>query len=199
MQRPIAASLNDHAARRRHLVRAHHGSAARLVDDVLGPASSRLALLTRSRETAALDEDRQRVALGARYRNARAAAAPAASAPERGAGRHHRRAAGVNRFDDLGVVDALVDRGDAEVAVAELALDDDERHALVGHSPAAGAQLLAYDTAAAVDIPLRLAVIGRDGGSEIVLRDMRTLIDADVADGFTAVLRGLAEAVGDRV
>jgi hypothetical protein len=32
-------------------------------------------------------------------------------------------------FDDLGVVDALqVDRRDAEVAVAELPLDDDQRH-----------------------------------------------------------------------
>ena len=70
---------------------------------------------------------------------------------------------------------------------------------LIFGSPAAGAQLLAYDLAAAVDIPLRLAVIGRDGGSEIVLRDMRTLIDADVADGFTAVLRGLAEAARERV
>jgi hypothetical protein len=38
----------------------------------------------------------------------------------------------VDGFDDLGVVDALeVDRGDAEVAVAELALDNNERHALV--------------------------------------------------------------------
>jgi hypothetical protein len=34
----------------------------------------------------------------------------------------------------IGVVDALeVDRGDAEVGVAELALDDDQRHALAGH------------------------------------------------------------------
>jgi hypothetical protein len=42
----------------------------------------------------------------------------------------HRGAAGVNSFDDLAVVDALqVDRSDAEVAVAELALDDDQRHA----------------------------------------------------------------------
>ena len=42
-------------------------------------------------------------------------------------------------FDDLGVVDALeVDRGDAEVAVAELALGDDERHALVGHLDGVG-------------------------------------------------------------
>jgi hypothetical protein len=34
-------------------------------------------------------------------------------------------------LDDLGVVDALqVDRRDAEVAVAELTLDDDQGHAL---------------------------------------------------------------------
>ena len=33
-------------------------------------------------------------------------------------------------FDDLAVVDALqVDRGEAEIAVAKLALDDDQRHA----------------------------------------------------------------------
>jgi hypothetical protein len=39
----------------------------------------------------------------------------------------------VDGFDGLGVVDALrVDRGDAEVAVAELALDDDQRHAFAG-------------------------------------------------------------------
>jgi hypothetical protein len=36
----------------------------------------------------------------------------------------------VDGFDDLGVVDALqVDRRDAEIAVAELALDDDQRYA----------------------------------------------------------------------
>jgi hypothetical protein len=36
-------------------------------------------------------------------------------------------------FDDLAVVDALqVDRGDAEVAVAALTLDDDQRHAFAG-------------------------------------------------------------------
>jgi hypothetical protein len=38
----------------------------------------------------------------------------------------------MDRLDDLGIVDALqVDRRDAEVAVAELALDDDQRDALV--------------------------------------------------------------------
>jgi hypothetical protein len=40
----------------------------------------------------------------------------------------------VDGFDDLGVIDLLQgDRRDAEVAVAKLTLDDDERHALVGH------------------------------------------------------------------
>src|SRR4051794_21797084 len=69
-----------------------------------------------------------------RYRNARRAASPRGSETERGAHWDHWRAAGVDGVDDLGVVDALeVDRGDAEVAVAELALDDDERHAFVSH------------------------------------------------------------------
>jgi hypothetical protein len=41
-------------------------------------------------------------------------------------GGDHRWAAGVDGVDDLGVVDALqVDRGNAEVGVSELALDDD--------------------------------------------------------------------------
>jgi hypothetical protein len=61
------------------------------------------------------------------------------SEPERGADRDHGLAAGVDGLDDLGVVDALeVDRGDAEVAVAELALDDDERRALVSHLDGVG-------------------------------------------------------------
>jgi uncharacterized protein (DUF302 family) len=70
---------------------------------------------------------------------------------------------------------------------------------LIFGNPAAGATLLARDLAAAVDIPLRLAVIGRDGSCEIVLRNMRTLIDVDIADGFTKVLRELAEAARDRL
>jgi hypothetical protein len=45
----------------------------------------------------------------------------------------------VNGVDDLGVVDSLeVDRGDAEVAVPELALNDDERDAFVGHLDSVG-------------------------------------------------------------
>jgi uncharacterized protein (DUF302 family) len=67
---------------------------------------------------------------------------------------------------------------------------------LIFGNPAGGAKLLAHDLAAAVDIPLRLAVIGADGGgSEIVLRDMRSLLDVtELADAFTATLRDLAEA-----
>src|SRR4051812_20352266 len=58
----------------------------------------------------------------------------AASVRERAIDGDHRGAAGVDGVDDLGVVDALeVDRGDAEVGVAELALDDDQRHAFAGH------------------------------------------------------------------
>ncbi len=66
---------------------------------------------------------------------------------------------------------------------------------LVFGSPAAGARILDRDPAAAVDIPLRLAVIAAGAGSEIVLRDMSSLLTGDaapLADGFTAVLRGLA-------
>src|SRR5215213_8242098 len=48
-------------------------------------------------------------------------------------GGHHWCAPGVDGGDDLFGVDALqVDRGGAEVGVAELALDDVERHALAG-------------------------------------------------------------------
>ncbi len=51
--------------------------------------------------------------------------------PEPCAGRHHRRAARAHGGDDLLGVDSLrVDRRGAEVGVAELALNDVERHAL---------------------------------------------------------------------
>jgi hypothetical protein len=53
------------------------------------------------------------------------------SRPEHGADGNHRGVAGVGRVNDFGVVDALeVDRRDAEIAVPELSLDDDQRHAL---------------------------------------------------------------------
>jgi uncharacterized protein (DUF302 family) len=70
---------------------------------------------------------------------------------------------------------------------------------LIFGNPGAGARVLARDLAAAVDIPLRLAVIGRGSGSEIVLRDMSTLIDADIAGAFTDILRALADAARDRI
>jgi uncharacterized protein (DUF302 family) len=78
-----------------------------------------------------------------------------------------------------------------------------EAWTLIFGSPAAGARILALDLAAAVDLPLRLAVIAADGGaSEIVLRDMASLLDgaaAPLADQFTGVLRALAQEVADRL
>ena len=45
----------------------------------------------------------------------------------------------MDSLDDLAAVDALqVDAGDAEVAVSELALDDNQRHALAGHLDGVG-------------------------------------------------------------
>jgi uncharacterized protein (DUF302 family) len=72
---------------------------------------------------------------------------------------------------------------------------------LVFGNPAAGEKLLARDLASAVDIPLRLAVIG-DGpeASTIVIRPMASLLPAelaDIADAFTDVLRSLAFAARD--
>jgi uncharacterized protein (DUF302 family) len=73
---------------------------------------------------------------------------------------------------------------------------------LVFGNPAAGAKLLERELVAAVDIPLRLAVIaGAGGGSEIVLRDMRSLLGddlTDIADAFNQVLRALAADARDR-
>src|SRR4051794_4834964 len=94
--------------------------------------------------------------------------------------------------------DALRARGITEYAVVDHGHDMAAAGApghvawtLVFGSPAGGAKLLDRDPAAAVDIPLRLAVIaGPDGGAEIVLRDMRTLLGADLgepADAFTGV------------
>ena len=73
---------------------------------------------------------------------------------------------------------------------------------LVFGNPAAGAKLLARDLGTAVDIPLRAAVTASpSGGSEIVFRDMRTLLPddlTDLADAFTQVLRALAADARDR-
>jgi uncharacterized protein (DUF302 family) len=69
---------------------------------------------------------------------------------------------------------------------------------LVFGNPAAGARVLAGDLAAAVDIPLRLAVIAEGQRTEVVYRDMRTLLGeelGEVADALTGVLRDLATSV----
>jgi uncharacterized protein (DUF302 family) len=68
---------------------------------------------------------------------------------------------------------------------------------LVFGNPRTGSALLEHELSAAVDIPLRLAVIGRGGErSAIVIRPMHTLLGeehADLADRFTTVLRALAD------
>jgi uncharacterized protein (DUF302 family) len=73
---------------------------------------------------------------------------------------------------------------------------------LVFGNPAAGSKLLARDLLAAVDIPLRLAVVrGEAGGSEIVLRDMRSLLGDDLSElaaAFTSGLRAIAEQARTR-
>jgi hypothetical protein len=73
---------------------------------------------------------------------------------------------------------------------------------LVFGQPRGGREAARRDLAAAVDIPLRLAVIGAgSGGSEIVLRDMRTLLadyPVELADAFSKVLRALAADARDR-
>ena len=61
----------------------------------------------------------------------------------------HGRPAGVDGVDDLGLVDALqVNRGDAEVGAAELALDDDQRYPLAGHLDGVG--VAEFETSGAV-------------------------------------------------
>jgi uncharacterized protein (DUF302 family) len=74
---------------------------------------------------------------------------------------------------------------------------------LIFGNPAAGEAVLAHELAAAVDIPLRLAVIRAGGGggpSTIVLRPVESLLGpelAEVAARLTGVLRALAEAARD--
>jgi hypothetical protein len=51
----------------------------------------------------------------------------------------------VDGVDDLGVVDSLeVDRGDPEVAVTELPLNDDKRHAFASHLDGMGVPQLMW-------------------------------------------------------
>jgi len=51
-----------------------------------------------------------------------------------GSGRDHRRSSRVHGIDDLRVIDPLeIDRGHPEMGMPELSLDNDQRHALVGH------------------------------------------------------------------
>lgn len=104
--------------------------------------------------------------------------------------------------------EVLVERGLIEYAVVDHGHDNGRggRAGLRGldgifGNPAAGTKLLARELAAALDIPLRLAVVQGADGTEIVLRDMRTLLGAElaeIADAFTGALRAITEQARDR-
>jgi hypothetical protein len=68
--------------------------------------------------------------------------------------------------DDLGVVNALqIDACDPEVGVPELALDDDQRHPLVGHLHSVGvAQLMGRQPAAHPGPDAGATQFSADGG-----------------------------------
>jgi uncharacterized protein (DUF302 family) len=72
---------------------------------------------------------------------------------------------------------------------------------LVFGNPAAGEAVLAADLAAAVDIPLRVAVIAVDAQhSRIVLRPMQTLLGEGllpIAEALTSALRSIAAEARD--
>jgi uncharacterized protein (DUF302 family) len=102
--------------------------------------------------------------------------------------------------------EALLARGLTEYAIVDHGRD----MAAAGHpgyvawtlvfgNPAAGTRVLDHDVAAAVDIPLRLAVVGAGAQhAQVVFRDMRTLLApeiGEVADAMTALLRALANEV----
>jgi uncharacterized protein (DUF302 family) len=99
----------------------------------------------------------------------------------------------------------LAKRGITEYAVVDHGHDMAQAGApafpawtLIFGNPAAGARLLAADLAAAVDIPLRIAVIASEPGSELVFRDMRTLLGddhAEIADALTGALRDIASSL----
>ena len=72
---------------------------------------------------------------------------------------------------------------------------------LVFGNPAAGEALLAADLTAAVDIPLRLAVIGLgEQHCQIVMRPMETLLGDDlgvIAERLTTVLKSIAKGASE--
>jgi uncharacterized protein (DUF302 family) len=99
--------------------------------------------------------------------------------------------------------EALVARGLTEYAVVDHGRDMAAAGrpgivawTLVFGNPAAGANVLEHDLAAAADLPLRMGVIAAGNGhAAVVFRDMRTLLSdelAGVADAMTATLRALA-------
>jgi uncharacterized protein (DUF302 family) len=93
---------------------------------------------------------------------------------------------------------ALVDHGHDMAAAGVTA---HPAWTLIFGNPAAGEPVLAGDLTAAVDIPLRLAVIGLgEHHSQIILRPMETLLGDElelVAERLTTVLRSIARGASE--
>jgi hypothetical protein len=111
----------------------------------------------------------------------------------------------VDGIDDFGVVDALeVNRGDAEAAVAKLALDDKQRHAFMGHLHRVRmTQLMRREPAANAAVWGSRA--GRQGGHVTVRTPLRKRPLASVifrrrrnhaSDGATLARRAAATRAG---
>jgi hypothetical protein len=85
--------------------------------------------------------------------------------------------AGMDGLDDLGIVDPLqVDRSDSEIAVAELALDDDQRHAFTSQLDGVRVpELLRREASANASCDGRLAQIGA-GGCLVVTTSIPSVI-----------------------
>jgi hypothetical protein len=87
----------------------------------------------------------------------------------------------VDGLDDLSFVDAFeVDRGDPEVAVAELALDDDQWHAFVGHLDGVGvAKLVRREASVNARARRPAAQLGTRGGGRPWSSTGRAVDDAE--------------------
>jgi hypothetical protein len=92
-----------------------------------------------------------------------------------------RLASGADGLDDLGVVDPLqVDRRDAEVAVAELALDDDQRDAFAREVDGMGVpELVGREAPPEPGVNGGPAQVRSCGGARRVPTACRTVDDAE--------------------
>jgi hypothetical protein len=102
----------------------------------------------------------------------------------------------VDGFDDLGVVDSLqVDGGDAQVAVAELPLDDDQRDALARHLDGVGvAELMLVPMSA--QAPLCRPDCYAEGGKKVGARWDVGGVEVGITRAVVVILSGLCFGEG---